>query len=228
MMPTPAPESPPTAEGQELTGSVPIVDKDGYTYSIGFTINVGAFVSDVTNAKPGFVDASAPINGDAVAVTNTTPGREAPSPGDLGRIVALYSPNSIVCTSKAFSTSGFAEGKWAFTPTGAKYCLVNLTPARLLVPGTTIGVDSQTLMDWVNPGESFSYTSVSVKEIPEASSAKMIKSLNNPAAVLLDTGANISKPHGCVLKGRSFNVLEGIFTDHWRVSDLTPGFRICG
>lgn len=81
--------------GLGWSGSIPVIDHDGYSYDADFQIEFSEPIADPTYAKPGEVEVSFTWSA-SLELTNTTPSREAPASGMTVR--PWWPEDSEICT----------------------------------------------------------------------------------------------------------------------------------
>jgi hypothetical protein len=172
---TSTPSATANAAGMNLKGQVKITDTDGYTYLLSYQAQANGFISDLTNAKPGFTDLSQASTLSA-SVQNTTKGRSAPGKGIEFNIWGLYPLSSLACTMDQ-KPSAVLRGTPTLIGAGAtpEFCAIRLTTEFF---NYTDSIPSQSTVD-LQPNVGGPFKQV-VKGVPEDQASAIKNALDSP------------------------------------------------
>lgn len=171
------------------SGTFPLSDTDGYTFTVVVSAMTVSTTSSIENAKPGFVTVSSTFLAD-VTLRNTTSGRNAPVGPALSKLSVnpLWSPSSPVCSQKGLIDVADAE-------TGATTGLCALTSWSILGDATTSVTAGGSVTKSVPVTTKF--------EVEEASAPALITALDTPLGWAAGAGSGLSSTStpSCLLRG---------------------------
>jgi hypothetical protein len=91
-----------------FSGEFDIVDPVGYSYRIKYSVQAPVASVDTTLGKPGELAVMLSFPLAKVTVTNTTPGKQAPGPNELGSLILLY-PDGQLSQARASVDDGSSD-----------------------------------------------------------------------------------------------------------------------
>ena len=177
--PTLEPAPTPTPDASRISGSVDVVERDGYSLRITYELELGEPSTSIVNDKPGEGTVSIPISS-SVVITNTTPGREYQvKPGSLINFtVDLVYAWQGTSTDRPICGSNLPTGSPG--PDGLVSCVWTVGGDNLLILNAPIpsGASSRNL------GANLS-TEFQISGVPEALLPGVLSQIGQPDYVII-------------------------------------------
>lgn len=196
--PTPTPTPTPTAEpgGFLLDGAVDFTLDSGYSWNFTFSYAGGGFTADIADAKPGFTNFTSTVDVLSAAMTNTTPGRNAPTGTSVG-VASFYAADSLACKLTGWpdsmgktqvpETTKMRSGVYA----GQTVCFIQRVAS--MFPDANVGdVPAGAAAKLVRSGnEASTGPRASTLEVPEAEAQAYLDALNAPLVTAVTLGDKV-------------------------------------
>jgi hypothetical protein len=174
-IPTPKPTRTPLV-GQ-YSGSANVVDLNGYSFRLSYTLSFATPIEDVADALPSKVNVVVPFNV-TMRITNTTDGRNFPFVNTAGQfqIRAIYAKDSVIC-------AGIPQD----CPSMQIVDMVDNSASTTLGPG-----QSETgFIAWDQPHSASGQSEIVFQNLPQADWPAVSQNLVSPVGGLFVTGASM-------------------------------------
>jgi hypothetical protein len=158
--------------GGSFGGFTRLTDSQGYTFNVDVSAVFPHAIANITNAPPGKTDVIVDATGQ-VTITNTTPGRNAPTASDFGNLLIgeVVPSKSVLCTALISSKIRIESG-----PLAGSYCWIQLAEGSDPPDNLGSGLTTRSIISVSGAG---ALGPARLDEFPTTEADEVIRQLNN-------------------------------------------------